>query len=69
MLRILKIITSLKCAIPIYDGYIPQPKEGELYRRPTSPVVSKMHHPVWSVNIDNPKGGFTYRALQLLWDV
>ena len=67
MLRILKIITSLKCVIPVYDGFTAQPKEGELYRRSRS-IVNKLGHPVWSVNIDNPKGRFV-RALQLLWDV
>ena len=65
VLRILKKITSLKCAIPIYDRYIPPPKEGELHEKGSN---NKLDHQPWSVNIDKPRGGFV-RALQLLWDV
>ena len=67
MLRILKIITSLKCVIPVYDGYIPQPKEGELLGRCMS-NNKNLAHPVWSVKIDKPIGALT-RALRLLWDI
>lgn len=72
MLRILKIITSVKCVIPLYDGYVRQPKEGELHRKSLrNTTVDKLNQPVWSVDLDKPKGGATYgavRALQLLWD-
>ena len=33
VLRFLKIITPVKCVIPLYDGYISCPKEGELHQR------------------------------------
>ena len=33
VLRFLKIITPVKYVTPDYDGYIGEPKEGELYRR------------------------------------
>ena len=69
VLRILKIITPVECVIPGYDGHIPQAKEGELHRRYTrSSSHNKLHHPVWSVNIDKPKSRFV-RGLRLLWDV
>ena len=68
VLRFLKIITSVKCVIPLYDGHIVKPKEGELHRRCTSKkVIDKLNPPVWCVDIDNRKKK-TYRGLQLLWD-
>ena len=46
VLHSLKIITPLKCVIPLYDGFICCPKEGELHRR--TKYTSEL---VWSVNI------------------
>ena len=63
VLRFLKIITPVKCVIPHYDGYIEQPKEGELFRRRYKDISSPQ---VWSVNID--KEGPMSRGFQLLWD-
>ena len=63
VLRFLKIITPVKCVIPLYDGYICCPKEGELHRR----SYPKSDESVWSVNIDKSKGAII-RGLQLLWD-
>ena len=37
--RFLKIITPVKCVIPLYDGHISYPKEGELHRRRRKSVV------------------------------
>jgi len=62
VLRFLNIITPVKCVIPLYDGYIAPPQEGELYRR----TFRSFHHRVWSVNIDEPS--MLNRGLQLLWD-
>ena len=67
VLRFLKIITPVKCVIPLYDGYIRPPKEGELYQRGhTKPLCPQ----VWSANIDQP--GHRYRCMapgfQLLLD-
>ena len=56
MLRFLKIITSVKCVIPLYDDSIVPPKEGEFHRK-----FSK----AWSANIDKR---IMLRGLQLLWD-
>jgi hypothetical protein len=72
ILRILKIITPVKCVIPDYDGYIVQPEEGEFHRRfrihrnAKNLLKFKEDPPVWSVDID--KKGTMTRALQLLWD-
>jgi hypothetical protein len=69
VLRFLKIITPVKCVIPLHDGKIAQPEEGELYRRSLSRgkvVESNLKHVVWSVNID--KKCLRARGLQLLWD-
>ena len=63
VLRFLKIITPVKCVMPLYDGYICCPKEGELYQR-TKHNTTKT---VWSVNLDKPKG-LMGRSLRLLWD-
>ena len=84
VLRFLQLITPLKCVIPLYDGYVGLPKEGELHRRSkriyNGRPVDKSKLPVWSVNIDTgtrfsnaaaPSRRMTYkriRALQLLWD-
>jgi hypothetical protein len=63
VLRILKIITPVKCVIPLYDGRIVQPEEGELHRK----YPAKSDPPVWSADIDKRKGAMA-RGLQLLWD-
>ena len=62
VLRFLKMITPVKCVIPLYDGHIAPPQEGELYRR-----AGSFHQRVWSINIDKPKGLLS-RGLKLLWD-
>jgi hypothetical protein len=65
-LRILKIVTPVKCVIPNYDGHVVQPEEGKLHRR--VPLTTKagfaLDPQVWSVDIDKTK----QRGLQLLWD-
>ena len=38
VLRILKIITTMRCVIPLYDGNIMPPKEGELHQRAKTTV-------------------------------
>ena len=68
VLRFLKIITPVKCVIPLYDGYICCPKEGELYQKKSG---LKACQKVWSVDIDKPlaKGRSKFTTgLQLLWD-
>ena len=69
VLRFLKMITPVKCVMPLYDGYIACPKEGELYQRIPYPIKAsiKSYQQVWSANIDKPKG-LMLRGLQLLWD-
>ena len=62
VLRFLKIITPVKCVLPLYDGFIGCPKEGELHRRTRYTSQS-----VWSVNIDKSKG-ILIPGLRLLWD-
>ena len=62
VLRILKIITPVKCVIPGYDGHVCPPKEGELFQRPGNKKILQ----VWSFDIDNTK--IIKRGLQLLWD-
>ena len=57
VLRFLKIIGPVKCVMPLYDGFVCCPKEGELHRRKNK---------VWNRNIDKSKA--TKRGLQLLWD-
>jgi hypothetical protein len=64
VLRILKIITPVKCVIPLYDGYIVQPKEGELHRRY---LRKKVELVVWSLNIDKSKSVMK-RGFRSLWD-
>jgi len=68
VLRILKIITPVKCVIPLYDGHIAPPEERELHRRyPRNlKITAKLDPPVWSVDID--RKCVMARALQLLWD-
>ena len=61
VLRFLKIITPVKCVMPLYDEYIKWPKEGELFQRG---LYSRPH--VWSANIDQPR--LTTPGFQLLWD-
>ena len=69
VLRILKIITPVKCVIPSYDGYVCVPEEGRLYMRPKV-NTDKRQYQVWSLNIDlNVDKSRMKRALQLLWDV
>ena len=63
VLRFLKIITPVKCVIPLYDDHISCPKEGELYQKATV----KGHPKVWSVNIDKSPNSHT-SGLQLLWN-
>ena len=65
VLRFLKIMTPVKCVIPLYDGYIVPPKEGELHRRSRTREAGKLNPRVWSANIDK---GARLRGLQLLWD-
>jgi hypothetical protein len=65
MLRILKIITPVKCVIPDYGGYIALPKEGELHRR-TKKSMPISNPPAWSTNIDK---NVLLRGLGLLWDI
>jgi hypothetical protein len=67
VLRFLKIITSVKCVIPLYDGNIRPPKEGELYERfgRLGRTINKLNPPVWNANIDK---SVSLRALQLLWE-
>lgn len=48
VLRILKMITPVNCAVPLYNGYIAPPREEELHRR----TFTSFHHRVWGVNID-----------------
>jgi hypothetical protein len=77
LLRILKIITPVKCVTPLYDGHIALPEEGKLHRRfrhRNSTNFSK-EPPVWSFDIDKPGdyGLFNSRrglraGLRLLWD-
>jgi hypothetical protein len=71
VLRFLKIITPVKCVavIPLYDGYICCPKEGELYQK--SGYKFKDRRIVWGVNIDKSKlegPKSVVPGLQLLWD-
>ena len=66
VLRFLKIITPVNCLIPLYNGNIVRPEEGELHRRYPP---HKTDHQLWSVNIDEDvkKRNFV-RGLRLLWD-
>jgi hypothetical protein len=61
VLRFLKIIELVKRAMPLYDGYVHCPKEGELHWK-----AHYNNQQVWSLNIDKSK--FLKQGLQLLWD-
>ena len=65
VLRFLKIITPVKCVIPLYDGYIRWPKEGELYQRGHRKIFRPQ---VWSANIDQPGHRSIAPGFQLLLD-
>jgi hypothetical protein len=60
VLRFLKIITPVKCVMPLYDGYLCYPKEGELLR--------KKGKPVWSVDIEQSMSIVALAGFKLLWD-
>ena len=65
VLRFLKMITPVKCVIPLYDGYVlSSPKEGELFHRRSGRTLG-LGNTVWSVNINNTRNA---RGFQLLWD-
>jgi hypothetical protein len=70
VLRILKIITPVKCVVSLYDGYIVSPEEGKLHRRSKYLRYAKtLDPPVWSFNIDLDKPNVMLRrGLRLLWD-
>ena len=53
--------------MPLYDGYISCPKEGELYRKHRSLVQEGTVPPAWSVNIDGLKD-IRIQGLRLLWN-
>jgi hypothetical protein len=69
VLRYLKIITPVKCVIPLYDGYIVQPEEGGLHRRFPKKTDDELDSDrrVWSVNVEEPKC-LMAQSLRLLWD-
>jgi hypothetical protein len=68
VLRLLKIIIPVKCVIPLYDGFIAPPEEGELcWRNPPKRKNVKLDQLVWSINIDK-RIGRTAQSLRLLWD-
>ena len=67
VLRLLKIITPVKCVIPLYNGYIPYPREGELYQKSRINVSESLE-----CHIDKPRS-YNYSSLvgpglKLLWD-
>ena len=69
VLRFLKIITPVKCVVPLYDGSMRCPKEGELYMKYGHRSLPSWQ--LWSVNIDKLKGPTNTnvpKSLQLLWD-
>jgi len=71
VLRFLKITAPVKCVVPLYDGQIVPPQEGELHQRSPSRTVNKVQPRVWSFNIDNLKAkgvNVKARGLQMLWD-
>jgi hypothetical protein len=53
--------------MPLYDGRIVPPKEGELYRRFFVKSTVDLDRLVWSVNVDNPNS-LTAQNLRVLWD-
>jgi hypothetical protein len=68
VLRYLKIITPVKCVIPLYDGYIAQPEEGEFHRRfpLNAKNFFKEDQQVLSIDIDQKNVGIMRRGLQLI---
>ena len=59
VLRFLKIIEPVKCVMPLYDGFICCPEEGELHRGKNK---------VWNLNIGKWKAIPIKQGLQLLLD-
>ena len=68
VLRFLKIITPVDCVIPLYDGYLCWPKEGELLQKYILKSFPKSDIKVWSFDIDKSTVITTKRGFQLLWD-
>jgi hypothetical protein len=68
VLRILKIITPVKCVITLYEGHIVPPQEGKLHRRYPRNAKRLKDPPVWGFNIDSAKRCVWLRGLRLLWD-
>ena len=64
VLRILKIITPVKCVIPSYDGHLCFPEEGSLLQK--FDRTGERKYRAWGFDIDNSK--VIKRGLQLLWD-
>jgi hypothetical protein len=65
VLRFLKIIKPVKCVVPLYDGHISVPKDGELHKKSRRIGSQK----VWSANIDKSTGPSSMGpGFQLLWD-
>jgi hypothetical protein len=67
VLRILEIITPVKCVIPSYDGYIRFPEAGRLHQRQNR-YIGKGIYQVWGFDIDKSEVINLKRGLQLLWD-
>ena len=68
VLRFLEIITPVKCVIPLYDGYLSFPEEGELFQKSYRKKI-KDNINVWSIDIDkSTESKVSKRGLQLLWD-
>jgi hypothetical protein len=70
VLRFLKIITPVKCVMPLYDDYIHCPKEGELYRISVIKMSGELNTHVWSVDVEKLKNGrySIVPGLRLLWE-
>jgi hypothetical protein len=67
VLRYLKIITPVKSVIPLYDGGIVKPGEGELHRIFPIKTTVELDRLVWSFNIDKSKSPMA-QSFRLLWD-
>ena len=68
VIRIVKIITPVRCVTPNYNGVTVCPKEGELQRR-IYRRKKKIVEEAWGVNIDKKSKRFTMnKVLRLLWD-
>ena len=68
VLRIIKIITPVKCVIPLYDGYLSCPEEGALFQRSYYKKIKDKIN-LWSIDIDkSSESKVSKRGLQLLWD-